>query len=297
MSDNTPKFTKKDLDKLLNCSDQLASTFNAFKLATKKLNDEREKVKKQSSGIPTTTKGSAYYNNIENNMALNKANKVISSLVKQFSVDISNIGRNLGMLNSQVVYKKRLNDLVNYYKTNITSDKMNIERLMSKNAISNRMSTFYNDNTKWSKSIRSYVMYLYWPVLLVSCAMLVFNAFHMPEITNRIRDGFLYLTNSANKGIVDAKKEAERLEKEARKVKNPLTNKMQEQILRGPGQQSRASSALASTSFKFGGAKSKYSLYPWFTIIKILVFISFIIYVLEMITPFLNRLAFPGMNY
>ena len=297
MSDNTPKFTKKDLDKLLNCSDQLASTFNAFKLATKKLNDEREKVKKQSSGTPTTTKGSAYYNNIENNMALNKANKVIDSLVKQFSVDMSNIGRNLGMLNSQVVYKKRLNDLVNYYKTNITEDKMNIERLMSKNAIANRMSSFYNDNTKLSKSIKRYVMYLYWPILLVSCIMLAYNAFHMPEITNRIRDGFLYLTNSTNKGIANAKKEAERLTKDAKKVNNPLTGKMQEQILRGPGQKSRASSALASTSFKFGGSKSKYSLYPWFTIIKILLFISFIIYVLEMITPFLNRLMFPEIKY
>lgn len=297
MSDNTPKFTKQDLDKLLNCSDQLASTFNAFKLATKKLNDEREKVKKQAVGIPTTTKGSAYYNNIQNKKALNKANTVIDNLVKEFSVDISNIGKNLGMLQSQVVYKKRLNDLVHYYKTNISEDKMDIERLQSKNAIANRMTTYYNDNTNWAKSVKGYLMYLYWPILIFSCVMLVFNAFHMPEITNRIRDGFLYLTNSANKGIEDAKKEADRLDKQARKVKNPLSKTMQEQILRGPGKQSRVSSALAPTSFKFGGAKSKYSLYPWLTIIQILVFISFFIYILEIVTPFLNRIAFPKMNY
>jgi hypothetical protein len=297
MSDNTPKFSKKDLDKLLNCSDQLASTFNAFKLATKKLNDEREKVKKQAVGIPTTTKGSAYYNNIENKKALNKANNVIDNLVKQFSVDISNIVKNLGMLNSQVIYKKRLNDLAKYYKNNINQDKLDIERLSSKNAIANRMSTFYNDNSEWSSGIKKYVMYLYWPLLIFSCVMLVFNAFHMPEITNRIKDGFSYLTNSASKSIINAKKEADRLDKQARKVKNPLSNKMQQQILSGPGQQSRASAALAPTSFKIGGAKSRYSLYPWFTIIKILVFITFIIKILEFVTPYINRFAFPKINY
>lgn len=297
MSDNTPKFSKQDLDKLLNCSDQLASTFNAFKLATKKLNDEREKVKKQGAGITTTTKGSAYYNNIQNNKALDKANSVIDNLVKQFSVDMSNIGRNLGMLNSQVIYKKRLNDLVNYYKTNIENDKMNIQRLRSSNAIANRMSTFYNDNSEWSESVKKYVMYLYWPILIFSCVMLVFNAFHMPEITNRIKDGFVYLTNTASKSIDNAKKEADRLDKQARKVKNPLSSKMQQQILSGPGQKSRASTALAPLSFKIGGAKSKYSLYPWLTIIKILVLITFTINILEFVTPYLNRFAFPKINY
>ena len=67
--------------------------------------------------------------------------------------------------------------------------------------------------------------------------------------------------------------------------------------LSGPGQQSRASAALAPTSFKIGGAKSKYSLYPWFTIIKILVFITFIIKILEFVTPYINRFAFPKINY
>lgn len=297
MSDNTPKFSKQDLDKLLNCSDQLASTFNAFKLATKKLNDEREKVKKQADGIPTTTKGSAYYNNIENKKALNKANNVIDNLVKQFSVDISNIDKNLGMLNSQVIYKKRLNDLVKYYKTNINQDKLDIERLSSKNAIANRMSTFYNDNSEWSEGVKKYVTYLYWPVLIFSCVMLVFNAFHMPEITNRIKDGFSYITNSASNSIEDAKKEADRLDKQAIKIKNPLTKTMQQQILRGPGQLSRASAALAPASFKIGGAKSKYSLYPWLTIIKILVLITFTIKILEFVTPYVNRFAFPKINY
>ena len=297
MSDNTPKFSKKDLDKLLNCSDQLASTFNAFKLATKKLNDEREKVKKQADGILTTTKGSAYYNNIQNKKALNKANSIIDNLVKEFSVDMSNIGKNLGMLNSQVLYKKRLNDLTKYYKTNISEDKMDIERLQSKNAIANRMTNYYNNNANWAKSLKSNLMYLYWPILIFSCVMLVFNAFHMPEITNRIKDGISYLTNKANKGLSDAKKEADRLDKQARKVRNPLTKKMQSQIIRGPGQQARASSALAPSTFKVGGAKSKYSLYPWFTIVKILGLSSVFIYILEMITPFLNHLVFPKLNY
>ena len=128
MSDNTPKFTKKDLDKLLNCSDQLKSTFDTFRTATKKLNDEREKIKKQAIGIPTSMSASVYQKNIENKKALNKANSVIDNLVKQISVDISNINKNIGVLNSQAIYQNRIGDLINYYKKNISDDEKEIKK-------------------------------------------------------------------------------------------------------------------------------------------------------------------------
>ena len=299
MSNNTPKFTKQDLDKLLNCSDQLQSTFASFKTATKKLNDEREKVKKQAVGIPTSTRGSTYYNNVQNKKALNQANKVIDNLVKQFSVDVSNIKKNIGVLRSQGIYEKRLNDLVNYYKQNIDDDKIEIEREQSKKAIANRMSTFYTDNTDYAADIKKYLMYLYWPILIISSVLLIYNVYHIPSYMNSIRNFTLGISNKINKKMNNIKKTADRLDRQAKKVKNPLSSKQQMDILRGPGQQARASASLApKNAFSFsGGSKTKYSIHPWLSIIITLLSIPLIVKVASYVTPYLNRLAFPKLDY
>ena len=234
MSNNTPKFTKQDLDKLLNCSDQLQSTFASFKTATKKLNDEREKVKKQAAGIPTSTRGSSYYNNVQNKKALNQANKVIDNLVKQFSVDVSSIKKNIGVLRSQGIYEKRLNDLVNYYKQNIDNDKVEIEREQSKKAIANRMSTFYTDNTDSAADIKKYLMYLYWPILIISSVLLIYNVYNITSYMNSIRNFTVGISNKINKKMNNIKKTADRLDRQSKKVKNPLSSKQQMDIFRGP---------------------------------------------------------------
>jgi hypothetical protein len=272
MSNNTPKFTKQDLDKLLNCSDQLQSTFSAFKTATKKLNDEREKVKKQA---------------------------VIDNLVKQFSVDVSNIKKNIGVLRSQGIYEKRLNDLVNYYKQNIDDDKIDIEREQSKKAIANRMSTFYTDNTDYAADIKKYLMYLYWPILIISSVLLIYNVYHIPSYMNSIRNFTLGISNKINKKMNNIKKTADRLDRQPKKVVNPLSSKQQMDILRGPGQQARASASLApKNAFSFsGGSKTKYSIHPWLSIIITLLSIPLIVKVASYVTPYLNRLAFPKLDY
>ena len=298
MSDKPPKFTKQDLDKLLNCSDQLQSTFNAFRTATKKLNDEREKVKKQSQGIPTSTRGSNYYNNILNKKALNRANSVIDNLVKQFSVDIANIKKNIGILSSQASYEKRMHDLMEYYNKNITTDKMEIERARSKNNIANRMSYYYNNNDQFANNFKSYLMYIYWPLLIVSCAMLIYNLLRMPSFINSIKDIFTTIRNQVSKSVEDAKKNADKLNKKAKKVENPLSKKQELQITSGPGKKAKVSRSLGSSKFNFsGGNKSKPSAQPWLTIILMLLSIPLFSKISSFIVPYINQLAFPKLDY
>ena len=299
MSDKAPKFTKQDLDKLLNCSDKLQSTFNAFRAATKKLNDEREKVKKQSQGIPTSTRSSNYYNNIVNKKALNKANSVIDNLVKQFSVDVANIKKNIGVLGSQASYENRMKDLIEYYKKNINHDKLEIEREQSKKAIANRMSYYYNNNDNAVLGWQKYIMYVYWALLLLSTVMLAYNLMHMQSFLNSIKDIFTTIKNKVSKNVEKAKKKADKLENKIRKVQNPLNEKQQAQILRGPGRESRASSSLGpNPNFTFsGGSKSKYSTQPWLTIICLLLSVPVVFKIAKYIIPYLNRFAFPKLDY
>ena len=301
MSDNTPKFTKKDLDKLLNCSDQLKSTFDTFRTATKKLNDEREKIKKQAIGIPTSMSASVYQKNIENKKALNKANSVIDNLVKQFSVDISNINKNIGVLNSQAIYQNRIGDLINYYKKNISDDEKEIKKKESEVAVANRMTKFYNKSSESANTAKNFIYVLYWPLLIFSSIMLFYNIMNIPGFFSNkymfVKNSFTYLKNNftKRKKNISSEKLTETLnKKQINKVKNPLSQNKINQIIGGPNNINRASKVMKN-SFKFSGG-SKYSTHPWLLIIKVLILIPVIIYIIEFFMPYLNKLLLPKLS-
>jgi hypothetical protein len=260
----TPKFTKKDLDKLLNCSDQLQSTFKTFRVAIKRLNDEREKVKKQRKGL-IPTRGAAYHHEKKNKKALNKANNVIDDLVKEFSVSISDIDKNIGIVNSQDVYKDRLNDLISYYKKNISDDKMEIQRESSDKALANRLSYYYMQNDSSVEQFKSYLMMFYWALVIVCIVMLIYNGLNMPSVLGGLKAAFSLVKSDVGKKVDVMKKDIERVE-QAKKIKNPLSDMQIRQILGGPGRRARISAI--NPPRQFGG--SGYSLQPWLTVLMIL---------------------------
>ena len=301
MSNNTPKFTKEDLDKLLNCSDKLKSTFDIFRTATKKLNDEREKIKKQAAGIPTSMSASVYQRNIQNKKALNKANSVIDNLVKEFSVDISNINKNIGVLNSQTIYQNRISDLINYYKKNISDDEKEIAKKESEVAVANRMTTFYNKSSENANSAKNFISVLYWPLLIFSCIMLLYNVMNIPGYFSDkymfVKNSFKHLKNAITKRKknISSKKLTELLNKKPiNKVKNPLSQTKINQIMQGPKNINRASGVMRN-SFNFTGG-AKYSTHPWLLIIKVLILIPLIIYIIELIMPYINKLILPKLS-
>ena len=81
---------------------------------------------------------------------MNAANTTIDKITKDYTTDIASIDQNIGVLRSQEIYKKRIKDLIGYYKKNISSDQKQIADEKSKRAVANRMSTFYNDKSETS---------------------------------------------------------------------------------------------------------------------------------------------------
>ena len=111
---NKPKITKADMNKILNCQDQLQSTLAGLVKATKSFQDASDKVEKEAAGFSITKRGSDYYQRIQDKKALNAASITIDKITKDYTADISAIKKNIGILKSQEIYQKRIKDLVKY---------------------------------------------------------------------------------------------------------------------------------------------------------------------------------------
>ena len=285
MSDK-PKISKADMDKILNCQDQLQSSLEGLVKATKKFNEQSLKLEKQSAGLPTSTRGSPYYNMVYKKKALNAANNTIDKIVKDYTVDLAAIDKNIGTLKSQQTYQKRMNDLIAYYKQNISNDQREIADEKSKRAVANRMSTFYNEKTQTSKTVKSYTSYIYWGIFFFALAGLLRAIFMMGGFS------FGMLTGA----LTSVKQAADNLTAKAGiKVKNPLSSKQISQISKGPGVRARQSKAF-SRGFQRGGNKT--SLQPWLAIVLIFLLMPFVIipYIIKPLQPYFIELTLPRVS-
>ena len=99
MSDK-PKISKADMNKILNCQDQLQSSLEGLLKATKKFNDESLKLE-NNRWIPSTTRDLT--NTLQK--ALNAANNTIDKIIKDYTVDLAAIDKNIGILNHKHISK------------------------------------------------------------------------------------------------------------------------------------------------------------------------------------------------
>jgi len=170
------KLTKKDIQKILSCQNTLRNSLENLSTTTKKLNATSVDLEKKLSGVPKYQKNTPYEKNDQNNAALQYANNEIDKITQQFLKDIKIIEQNLGILNSQEIYLKRINELVEYYKKNISDDKLEIEKDTAKKSIANRLSTFYNANENTAKTVNKYTIYVYWTIFGLVSLILLYNA-------------------------------------------------------------------------------------------------------------------------
>ncbi len=239
--------------------------------------------------------------------ALNAANKTIDKIVKDYTVDLAAIDKNMGILRSQAIYQKRMNDLIAYYKQNISSDQRQIADERGKRAIANRMSTFYNDKTQTSKIVKSYAKYIYWILFFFALiallrAIIMMGGFNFGMIT-----GALTSIKTATEGII---------KKEDKKVKNKLSKSEEAKIMKGPKTLNRSSRAFVDPRtrrsafneakranktreqrFQFGGNKIS-SLQPWLAIVLIFLSMPFVIipFIIKPLQPYFIELTLPRIS-
>jgi cell fate (sporulation/competence/biofilm development) regulator YmcA (YheA/YmcA/DUF963 family) len=172
---NAKKLTSEQLDKIINCQSTLKSSFDVFTKATDKLNALSIGLEQKMSAIPKYQTNTAFYKNNQNKKALQYANAEIDKITRQFLNNIKSIEQNIGVFDSQEIYLKRIQELVEYYKKNISADKLKIANDRSKISIANRLSTFYTENEGTAKTVNKYTLYVYWSIFAVVSVILTYN--------------------------------------------------------------------------------------------------------------------------
>jgi hypothetical protein len=243
---------------------------------------------------------------MQDKKALDAANATIDKITKDYTVDISSIKKNIGVLTSQEIYQRRIKDLIKYYKQNISSDQKKIAEEKGKRSIANRMSTFYNDKSETSKTVKNYTSYLYWGIFIIALILLIYNG---------VRGGvsMAAITSIFTSTVDTAKQAVKKLNKKVnKKVKNPLSKKQEAQVTGGPSNINRASKALATpkkSSVAFAKAKEanknrstlvggmKYSLYPWLGIVVVFALLPITIeYIFKPLQPYFIELTLPKVG-
>jgi hypothetical protein len=302
---NKLNLSAADKNKILNCQDELQSTLAGLVKATKSFQEASDKLEKRAaSGL--SGRGSNYYQKMQDKKALDAANATIDKITKDYTVDISSIKKNIGVLTSQEIYQRRIKDLIKYYKQNISSDQKKIAEEKGKRSIANRMSTFYNDKSETSKTVKNYTSYLYWGIFIIALILLIYNG---------VRGGvsMAAITSIFTSTVDTAKQAVKKLNKKVnKKVKNPLSKKQEAQVTGGPSNINRASKVLATpkkSSVAFAKAKEanknrstlvggmKYSLYPWLGIVVVFALLPITIeYIFKPLQPYFIELTLPKVG-
>ena len=276
------KITPAQMDKLINCQSTLKSSFEVFTKATKKLNALSIGLEKKMSGIPKYQKNTAFYKNDQNKRALQYANAEIDKLTRQFLNDIKLIEQNIGVLDSQEIYLKRIQELVEYYKKNISSDKLKISNDRSKISIANRLSTFYTENEGTAKTVNKYTLYVYWSIFAVVSVILTYNII-MGGTLNSIYEKSVALIVSTISTDEKSEEGSKKGEEGSEKSKG------------GRKSRSRIKGGGKSRSRIKGGANSPYSLRLWI-IILVVFLIGYFIIVPFIIKPLSSYIAKYGLQ-
>ena len=209
-------------------------------------------------------------------------------------------------MTSQEIYQRRIKDLIEYYKQNISSDQKKIAEEKGKRSIANRMSTFYNDKSETSKTVKNYTSYLYWGIFIIALILLIYNGV-------RGGVGVAAITSIFTSTVDTAKQAVKKLNKKVKKnVKNPLTKKQEAQVTGGPSNINRASKVLATpkkSSVAFAKANqanknrstlvggNKYSLYPWLGIVVVFALLPLTIeYIFKPLQPYFIELTLPKVG-
>ena len=166
-----PTITKAELIKMMSCQDKIKAGLDGLAKATYKLNQAREDLVKQSDGSATR---SSYNKKIKQSQAAKNAAAKVDKITKKYNELIDQIKQHIGILESQILYKNNMQDLIQYYKKNITNDKSKIQEIESKRAISNRMTTYYHTKDEDAIWYRKYLKYGYWIAIIAVICMVLY---------------------------------------------------------------------------------------------------------------------------
>ena len=122
-------------------------------------------------------KGTIWYGKFREKRATKEASKIIPVLANNLEDKNKEIQRNISYYNSQMVYIKRMNDLLEVYSDQLATDERKIKDIDSKRSVANRLATYYNVQKTGISYYIKYIYILYWIVGVVTVGVVAFNLY------------------------------------------------------------------------------------------------------------------------
>lgn len=160
-----PHLSKDQIDKILNCQDSFMGKMQELDAVVKKLNTAALQL--EADFIQPPEIAANYENKKRNIEASEKADSEIQILIDEYEKIVIAINDNIEYYNTLLNYQTNMDDLVKYYYNTIDKDKDTIEKLKSKKAIAQRMTTYYKNKTDSVNWYNYYLKYLYWIVVII----------------------------------------------------------------------------------------------------------------------------------
>jgi len=116
-------------------------------------------------------KGTQWYDNYRESRAKKEAKRIIPVLSNNVEEKKEEVQRNISYYESQLLYVKRMNDLLKTYGDKLDEDAREIASLDAQKNIAHRLTTYYNTQKMDVDWYLHYVKILYWIVGIVFAIM------------------------------------------------------------------------------------------------------------------------------
>ena len=173
--------TQDQLEKVMTCQNFNAEQLPKIQTAISKLINTTVNVEKD--GQYGGSKLVDYKQEIIDNQAEADANTVINRKTEQYNTLVNNINNKINHLDILKEYTKNLDNLEKYYEKNKNSDDEEIQEIISKNEINNRMAQYYEEQDEKVNTIMHYTKFFYWTVIVSVLCILLWVSYKFGYLT------------------------------------------------------------------------------------------------------------------
>lgn len=131
------------------------------------LEDAPKRVADAEKNYYTFEHGEQWYDDFKENQAEQTAKKVTNKMVKEFSQDKKQLDDILNEYKTLLTYENKIEELSNYYDTQIEKITKENNKLKGTDNVNKRMSVYYERNIEKNDKYESIIKILYWVLIVV----------------------------------------------------------------------------------------------------------------------------------
>jgi hypothetical protein len=141
--------------------------YQAYVNAQNTLREAPQNVERTEKEYYVADKGAAWFSNFQVNNAQKSASSQIAKIETSLTKVFKDIKQNIGYYNSQLLYKKRINQLLADYNQKLIKTEKKIRKLDSKKNVANRLTTYHERDMEWSDTAYWYMRRIYWSLAAI----------------------------------------------------------------------------------------------------------------------------------